>query len=174
LDEGLYGVFNMAAYLDITEYMMAYGLTDPEPVALEIRTKIVEYLHLWEFIFIERLDSLPVQVIGFVESRLVRHCGEPVIFGHDSWLDSWQRFVLVFLSLLVHLKDMNKPNGQYFLPANQERILEFLKDLPVRRVSGNHGQAWREIGIGRVQEKILKALGIQTCGQLVGYDTHSF
>lgn len=52
---------------------------------------------------------------------------------------------------------MNKPNGQYLLPNDRSRILEFARQLPVRKMGG----------IGKVTEKILKALGINTCGDLV-------
>ena len=31
--------------------------------------------------------------------------------------------------------DMNKPNGQTFIPPDREVILNFLKDLPIRKVS---------------------------------------
>ena len=46
--------------------------------------------------------------------------------------------------------DMNKPNGQYQLPANQADILEFVSQLPIRKASG----------IGNVQEQLLKSLGM--------------
>ncbi|XP_003391861.3 PREDICTED: DNA polymerase kappa-like [Amphimedon queenslandica] len=48
--------------------------------------------------------------------------------------------------------DMNKPNGQYMIPPSREKILEFIRKLPIRKVSG----------IGKVTEKMLNALGIVT------------
>ena len=30
--------------------------------------------------------------------------------------------------------DMNKPNGQYFLPPTRESVLEFIRKLPIRKV----------------------------------------
>ena len=30
--------------------------------------------------------------------------------------------------------DMNKPNGQYFLPLTRESVLEFIRKLPIRKV----------------------------------------
>lgn len=30
--------------------------------------------------------------------------------------------------------DMNKPNGQYFLPPTRESVLEFVRKLPIRKV----------------------------------------
>ena len=30
--------------------------------------------------------------------------------------------------------DMNKPNGQYFLPPTREAVLEFIRKLPIRKV----------------------------------------
>ncbi|TNN74279.1 DNA polymerase kappa [Liparis tanakae] len=52
--------------------------------------------------------------------------------------------------------DKNKPNGQYRLPSTREAVMEFVKNLPVRKVSG----------IGKVSEKMLNALGISSCSHL--------
>ena len=52
--------------------------------------------------------------------------------------------------------DINKPDGQYELPADRSAVLAFLASLPVRRVPG----------IGKVTEKVLGQLGIATLGQV--------
>ncbi|KND00532.1 uncharacterized protein SPPG_04842 [Spizellomyces punctatus DAOM BR117] len=52
--------------------------------------------------------------------------------------------------------DINKPNGQKFLPVDRESIMEFVRTLPIRKVPG----------VGKVNERILKSLGIETCGHL--------
>ncbi|XP_066091016.1 DNA polymerase kappa isoform X2 [Saccopteryx bilineata] len=52
--------------------------------------------------------------------------------------------------------DKNKPNGQYQILPNRQAVMDFIKDLPTRKVSG----------IGKVTEKMLKALGIITCTEL--------
>ncbi|XP_061906879.1 DNA polymerase kappa-like isoform X2 [Entelurus aequoreus] len=52
--------------------------------------------------------------------------------------------------------DMNKPNGQYRLPSAREAVMDFIQDLPVRKVSG----------IGKVSEKMLNALSISSCAHL--------
>nr|XP_053768492.1 DNA polymerase kappa isoform X3 [Desmodus rotundus] len=52
--------------------------------------------------------------------------------------------------------DKNKPNGQYQILPNRQAVMDFIKDLPLRKVSG----------IGKVTEKMLKALGIITCTEL--------
>lgn len=31
--------------------------------------------------------------------------------------------------------DLNKPNGQYYLPPDKERVLEFVSTLSIRKVS---------------------------------------
>ncbi|XP_065916991.1 DNA polymerase kappa-like isoform X2 [Dysidea avara] len=49
--------------------------------------------------------------------------------------------------------DMNKPNGQYFLVPTRESVLEFVHKLSIRKVSG----------IGKVSERMLNALDVQTC-----------
>ncbi|USW48466.1 Putative UmuC domain, DNA polymerase, Y-family, little finger domain, DNA polymerase IV [Septoria linicola] len=50
----------------------------------------------------------------------------------------------------------NKPNGQFKLLSERTTILNFMRDLPTRKVNG----------IGRVLERELDAIGIKTCGDL--------
>uniref|UniRef100_UPI0037E91475 DNA polymerase kappa n=1 Tax=Semicossyphus pulcher TaxID=241346 RepID=UPI0037E91475 len=52
--------------------------------------------------------------------------------------------------------DKNKPNGQYRLPPTREAVMDFIQNLPVRKVSG----------IGKVSEKMLNALGVSSCSEL--------
>uniref|UniRef100_A0A3P8TVW7 DNA polymerase kappa n=1 Tax=Amphiprion percula TaxID=161767 RepID=A0A3P8TVW7_AMPPE len=52
--------------------------------------------------------------------------------------------------------DKNKPNGQYRLPSTREAVMDFIENLPVRKVCG----------IGKVSEKMLNALSISTCSHL--------
>uniref|UniRef100_A0AAY4BJN9 DNA polymerase kappa n=1 Tax=Denticeps clupeoides TaxID=299321 RepID=A0AAY4BJN9_9TELE len=52
--------------------------------------------------------------------------------------------------------DKNKPNGQYRIPPERREVMDFILDLPVRKVPG----------IGKVTEKMLAALGINCCSQL--------
>ncbi|KAA8645388.1 uncharacterized protein ATNIH1004_006807 [Aspergillus tanneri] len=50
----------------------------------------------------------------------------------------------------------NKPNGQFMVPNEREAIMEFMRGLPVRKVSG----------VGRVFERELDAIGIKLCGDI--------
>ena len=52
--------------------------------------------------------------------------------------------------------NMNKPNGQYVLPSERTAIMQFMRDLPCRKVNG----------IGRVLERELASIGLQTCGDI--------
>ncbi|XP_073536147.1 DNA polymerase kappa isoform X2 [Phyllobates terribilis] len=52
--------------------------------------------------------------------------------------------------------DKNKPNGQYIIQHDRQAVMDFIKDLPIRKVPG----------IGKVTEKMLRALGIITCTDL--------
>lgn len=52
--------------------------------------------------------------------------------------------------------DRRKPNGQYQVVPDRTEILAFVRSLPVRSVPG----------IGHVTERILDALGVDTCGAL--------
>ncbi|KAI8327573.1 hypothetical protein EDC96DRAFT_531684 [Choanephora cucurbitarum] len=52
--------------------------------------------------------------------------------------------------------DINKPNGQYYLPINRASIVDFVKTMRVRQIPG----------VGRVTERVLEALGVTTCGDI--------
>lgn len=53
--------------------------------------------------------------------------------------------------------DFNKPNGQFVLENDREKIMEFLKVLPIRKVGG----------IGRVSEAHLQSMQIRTVGDML-------
>ncbi|CEJ55003.1 hypothetical protein PMG11_01287 [Penicillium brasilianum] len=50
----------------------------------------------------------------------------------------------------------NKPNGQFRVPNDRAAIMEFMRELPVRKVNG----------VGRVFERELDSIGIKTCGDI--------
>lgn len=50
----------------------------------------------------------------------------------------------------------NKPNGQFCIPNDKEAVMDFMKDLPVRKVNG----------VGRVFERELDSIGIKSCGDI--------
>ena len=52
--------------------------------------------------------------------------------------------------------DQNKPNGQFRLEPTAEAVTEFVRALPIRKVSG----------IGNVTEQLLGALDVKTCQDL--------
>ncbi|KAL3469420.1 hypothetical protein BJX99DRAFT_241323 [Aspergillus californicus] len=50
----------------------------------------------------------------------------------------------------------NKPNGQFRVPNDRDAVMNFMKDLPMRKVNG----------VGRVFERELDAIGVKTCGDI--------
>ena len=53
--------------------------------------------------------------------------------------------------------DKNKPNGQFYLKPERDKIMEFVRELPLRKA----------FGIGRVSEQILTSvLKVNTCSEL--------
>ncbi|KAF9010581.1 hypothetical protein BDQ17DRAFT_1299087 [Cyathus striatus] len=52
--------------------------------------------------------------------------------------------------------DKNKPNGQFILPFDRQSIMAFMRELSIRKIPG----------IGRVNERLLEAVGIKTCGDI--------
>lgn len=53
--------------------------------------------------------------------------------------------------------ELNKPNGQTYIPSDDIEILKFMSDLPVRKIPG----------VGKVNEHILAGLNIYSCKDLV-------
>lgn len=51
---------------------------------------------------------------------------------------------------------MNKPNGQFVLPFTRESVVSFIQSQPVRKIGG----------VGKVMEKILAAIGVNTGADL--------
>ncbi|KAF2192313.1 DNA-directed polymeras-like protein kappa [Zopfia rhizophila CBS 207.26] len=56
----------------------------------------------------------------------------------------------------------NKPNGQFRLANDRQTIMDFMKNLPTRKVNG----------VGRVFERELDAVGIKTCGDIYPLRTY--
>jgi DNA polymerase kappa len=52
--------------------------------------------------------------------------------------------------------DIDKPNGQYYLPINKALVLAFVQKLRVRQLPG----------VGRVTERVLESLGVKTCNDI--------
>lgn len=52
--------------------------------------------------------------------------------------------------------DRNKPNGQFRVEADRNFIVDMMHDLPCRKIPG----------IGRVTERVLASLGVNTCGDV--------
>ncbi|KAL9618201.1 MAG: hypothetical protein Q9160_007035 [Pyrenula sp. 1 TL-2023] len=53
----------------------------------------------------------------------------------------------------------NKPNGQFQVPHDRAAIMSFMSTLPIRKVNG----------VGRVFERELQAIGIETCGDIYSH-----
>lgn len=60
--------------------------------------------------------------------------------------------------------DQNKPNGQFLLDFSTNSILDFVRDLPIRK--------WP--GVGKVSEKMLNGLGIEKLGDMYEYRAELF
>lgn len=52
--------------------------------------------------------------------------------------------------------NQNKPNGQFRVPNERQAVMDFMRDLPVRKVNG----------VGRVFERELESIGIKNCGDI--------
>ncbi|TIB81971.1 DNA/RNA polymerase [Wallemia mellicola] len=55
--------------------------------------------------------------------------------------------------------DKNKPNGEFTMQFYKDTVVSFMKDLPIRKVPG----------IGRINERLVQSLGIETCGDILNH-----
>ena len=53
--------------------------------------------------------------------------------------------------------DMHKPNGQTLIDPNVDAMIDFVRNLPIRKIPG----------IGKVTEQVLNAIEVKTCQDLV-------
>lgn len=65
--------------------------------------------------------------------------------------DKASRFESPWVLFIPDCDLQNKPNGQFQMPFTREAVMEFMRDLPVRKVPG----------IGRVGERVLEAIGVR-------------
>jgi DNA polymerase kappa len=52
--------------------------------------------------------------------------------------------------------DRNKPNGQFYVKGDREKVIMFVRSLPIRKICG----------VGKVTAQMLNSIGITTCQQL--------
>lgn len=64
--------------------------------------------------------------------------------------------------------DQNKPNGQFAIEFERSAITRFMRDLPVRLVvrAEEVTNSSKIPGFGRVTERCLEGLGVETCGDI--------
>jgi nucleotidyltransferase/DNA polymerase involved in DNA repair len=65
-------------------------------------------------------------------------------------------FTVLLSSFLLCSADINKPDGQHEIGSSQTDVVEFIRQLPTRKVGG----------IGKVMEKILLAFNMTTMGNV--------
>ena len=104
------------AYLNVTEYCAARGVTPAEAVA-RMRREVAER------------TRVTVSAGIAANAKLAKICS-----------------------------NINKPDGQFELANDRTVILDFMRALPCRKVNG----------VGRVLERELAAVGVETCGDVYG------
>ncbi|KAG2079291.1 IMS-domain-containing protein [Suillus decipiens] len=90
--------------------------------------------------------------------NITKYCEEHMVDA-DTCVQEIRDTVFRETSLTVSAgiaPNKNKPNGQYHLPFDCTSIKAFMHDLSIRKVPG----------VGRVNERLLEALGIKTCGDI--------
>ena len=139
-DPNFSGIGLDEAYLDITDYVKTkYLFTGDSLIELqELQiANIVPEISLHRKYAEDTVQELRAKI--FDKTKLTASAG-----------------IAPNLMLAKICSDMNKPNGQYYLPPQRDKVLEFIKELPIRKVSG----------IGRVSEQILNEFGIINCKDL--------
>lgn len=92
--------------------------------------------------YVDSLNMSPDQAVAELRAEIQRETGLTVSAG------------IAANSRLAKIgSNQNKPNGQFRLANDRRAILEFMSDLPVRKVNG----------IGKVFERQLDAIGVKKC-----------
>ena len=127
--------------------------------AQEIRAILEQYDPLFES---ASIDEAYLNITAFCAENqmeadeVVRKMREEI---HKTTSISVSAGIAPNMALAKVASNRNKPNGQYTVPSDRYSIMEFTRDLPVRKVSG----------VGRVFERELGAIGIGTCGDIYTY-----
>lgn len=95
--------------------------------------------------YCEKANMDPVDVVSQLRREVFERTGLTVSAG-----------LAANAKLAKIVSNKNKPNGQFYLPTDRTTIMNFMKDLPIRKING----------IGRVFERELQAVGIDTCGDI--------
>lgn len=127
------------AYLNITEYCTRQGL-EPAEVVSKMRQEVHEKTKI---------------------------TGETLLLAHPvpKHVAELTRGYLVSAGIAANTRiakicsNMNKPNGQFSVPHDRTAIMEFMAALSCRKVNG----------IGRVLERELASVGINTCGDIFSH-----
>ena len=93
------------------------------------------------------IQALAWQVVDEIRKRVQRATG-----GLTSSAGLGHNFLLA-----KTCADQRKPDGQFCAGWSREAVLDFLRELPVRKIGG----------VGRVLEKELGAIGVRTAGELL-------
>ncbi|KAI8645557.1 hypothetical protein BD408DRAFT_382046 [Parasitella parasitica] len=101
------------------------------------------YLNLTEYL--KTTDLTPVQLVQQIRREIFESSQLTASAG-----------IACNKTLAKVCSDINKPDGQYYLPIDRASIIKFVKDLRVRQIPG----------VGRVTERVLDALGVRTCGDI--------
>lgn len=124
--------------------------------ALEIRAVLAQYDPLFES---ASIDEAYLNITGYcTENQIVPE--QAVERLRVEVLEKTQISVSAGIAANAKIakisSNRNKPNGQFCVPNERDAIMEFMKDLPVRKVNG----------VGRVFERELDAIGIKVCGDI--------
>ncbi len=112
----------------------------------ELQPTIPSSLSLGRDIAIEKLRKVSCDILQEIRCRIKETTG-----GLTSSAGIANNFFLAKICA-----DINKPDGQYELPPRRDSVIEFVTNLPCRKVGG----------IGKVTEKILENLGMTTMGDV--------
>ncbi|KAJ5313080.1 hypothetical protein PENANT_c018G04161 [Penicillium antarcticum] len=124
--------------------------------AKEIRAIMAEYDPLFES---ASIDEAYLNITAFCDENQMEPA-EAVQRMRAQILETTK--VSVSAGIAVNAKiakissNINKPNGQFQVPNERQAIMEFMRDLPVRKVNG----------VGRVFERELQSIGVATCGDI--------
>ncbi|KAM3586324.1 hypothetical protein VKS41_002847 [Umbelopsis sp. WA50703] len=95
--------------------------------------------------FLASTTKSPAEVVQEIRNRIREETGLTASAG-----------IAANKTLAKVCTDINKPNGQFHLENNLSDIRDFVRPLSIRKIPG----------VGRVTERVLNALEVNTCGDI--------
>ena len=137
---------NMAKYAEVAEVVRAvFREYDPEFSPMSLDEAYLDISVLVEVSNMEDKAAAAAEIVAEMRAKIQERTGLTASAG-----------IACNCRLAKVASDLNKPDGQFQVAADEAAILAFVAELSIRKVGG----------IGSVSEQLLNSIGVKTCGDI--------